>query len=99
MMKNVKIKNQDYSTPISAELSDFLRRYTNSTDWAETCIKTKVGTSTIRDLIYRTNSLTKRNSKAIIHLIEIAKKRASEIAFQAKEDMKKSKQFILVENE
>lgn len=58
--------------PISVLLSDYLKEYTTVNERADVAAKTGVGTSTIRDLIYRTTSVTETNTKAIVALIELA---------------------------
>jgi len=63
---------EHFGKPISVELSDYLRTYTDSQDWANASIATNVSTSTIRDVIYRKNSVTENNSGAIIQLMRTA---------------------------
>jgi hypothetical protein len=78
------LKNESISTPISEQLSEFLKAYTSNKDWANTSIKTRVGTSTIRDVIYRYNALSENNSKAIVELVSIAKSNANRSIIKAK---------------
>lgn len=61
-----------YSKPISEKLSEYLRDWTNKQDRADVSRITKIGLSTIRDVVYRNNSLTEENSKAIVELMKIA---------------------------
>lgn len=61
-----------YGSPISEELSEIIRRYTTSRDIAEVARNEKAGTSTIRDVLYYRNSLTKKNADAIIEMAKIA---------------------------
>lgn len=68
----MELKNEIFGCPISEDLSLHLKRYTTNKDWADVSVKTRVGTSTIRDVIYRNNALTKNNSKAIIELAMVA---------------------------
>ena len=63
---------EDYGKPISEQLSIVLRRNTSKDDFANVAATTLVSFSTIRDVIYRTNSLTKSNSKAIKAIVRIA---------------------------
>lgn len=63
---------EEYGKPISERLSIILRRNTTKDDFANVAVITNVSFSTIRDVIYRTNSLTYSNSKAIRELIKIA---------------------------
>lgn len=65
-------KDEDYGKPISEKLSEALRRNTTKNDLANIAIKTNVSFSTIRDVVYRTNSLTKLNAKAIGLLMHAA---------------------------
>jgi len=63
---------EDFGKPINERLSSILRRNTSKDDFANVAAITNVSFSTIRDVIYRTNSLTYSNSKAIRELIKIA---------------------------
>ncbi len=66
------LKKEDYGKPISEELSVILRRNSTKDDFANIAASTSVSFSTIRDVVYRTNSLTPSNSKAIKALIKTA---------------------------
>jgi len=63
----------DYGKPISQELSETLREYTSKDDRSDVSTQTGVSLSSIRDVMYRNNSLTESNSRAIIMLSAIAK--------------------------
>lgn len=65
-------QNADYGKPISERLSTILRRTTSKNDLANIALRSNVSFSTIRDVVYRTNSLTKSNAKAIVLLIHVA---------------------------
>ena len=65
-------KEKDYGKPINEELSVVLRRNTSKDDFANIATYTAVSFSTIRDVVYRTNSITKSNAKAIKALIKVA---------------------------
>ena len=62
----------DFGKPISEKLSEIIRRNTSKNDFANIAIQSNVSFSTIRDVVYRTNSLTKLNAKAISLLIHAA---------------------------
>lgn len=62
----------DYGKPIDEKLSETLRRNTSKDDFANVATYTHISFSTIRDVVYRTNSLTKGNSKAIKELVRVA---------------------------
>lgn len=62
----------DYGKPISEKLSNILRRNVTKNDFANISGKTNISFSTIRDVVYRTNSLTKSNSVAIKMLAHTA---------------------------
>lgn len=62
----------EFGKPISEKLSVILRRNTTKDDYANVAALTNISFSTIRDVTYRTNSLTKSNSKAIKVLIQAA---------------------------
>ncbi|WP_350289439.1 hypothetical protein [uncultured Croceitalea sp.] len=78
---------EDYGKPISEKLSVILRRYISKDDLANVAIRSKVSFSTIRDVIYRTNSLTKVNSKAISLLIYTAFENSIAKKLQAEGDI------------
>ncbi|MEW2920722.1 hypothetical protein AB1A65_04585 [Muricauda sp. ANG21] len=63
---------EDYGKPISERLSETLRRNVSKDDYANIAIRCNVSFSTIRDVVYRTNSLTKANAQAISLLIHAA---------------------------
>lgn len=65
-------EKEDYGKPINEKLSQTLRRNTTKNDFANVASHTNVSLSTIRDVVYRTNSLTYSNSKAIRELIKVA---------------------------
>ena len=65
-------EKEDYGKPINEKLSQTLRRNTTKDDFANVAGYTNVSFSTIRDVVYRTNSLTYSNSKAIRELIKVA---------------------------
>lgn len=64
----------NYGKPISEKLSEYLRDWTDKQDRADVSRETKIGLSTVRDVVYRNNSLTEENSKAILELMKIAVK-------------------------
>ena len=65
-------KKDDFGKPINESLSQIIRRNVSKDDYANIAIKSNVSFSTIRDVVYRTNSLTKANAKAISLLIYAA---------------------------
>lgn len=65
-------QKNDYGKPISEKLSAVLRRNTTKSDFANVATQTNISFSTIRDVVYRTNSLTKSNSVGIEVLIKTA---------------------------
>ena len=65
-------KAEDYGRPITEKLSETLRRNSTKNDFANIAASSGISFSTIRDVVYRTNSLTHSNSKAIIELIQIS---------------------------
>lgn len=83
-------KKDDYGKPINERLSQTLRRNTSKNDFANVAAYTTVSFSTIRDVVYRTNSLTKSNAKAITELIRIAFDNSLAAQLQAEGD----KQFL-----
>ena len=77
----------DYGKPISERLSTILRRTTSKDDLANIALRSSVSFSTIRDVVYRTNSLTKSNAKAIALLIHVAFENAIALKLQAEGDI------------
>lgn len=77
---------EEYGKPLSETLSIILRRNTTKDDFANVAATTNVSFSTIRDVLYRTNSLTFSNSKAIRELIKIAFDNALARQLQAAND-------------
>ncbi len=65
-------QEEDYGKPLNEQLSIILRRNSSKNDYANIAACTGISFSTIRDVVYRTNSLTKSNSKAIKKIIRIA---------------------------
>jgi len=80
-------EKEDYGKPINAGLSEILRRTTSKDDIANVSLRSNVSFSTIRDVIYRTNSLTKSNSKAIALLVHVAFENAFAQKLQAEGDI------------
>ncbi|MEC7263872.1 MAG: hypothetical protein VXW38_09045 [Bacteroidota bacterium] len=73
VIKSDMIFNEsDYGKPISARLSEVIRRNVSKDDFANIAIQSQVSFSTIRDVVYRTNSLTKLNAQAIALLVHAA---------------------------
>jgi len=87
-------KEEDYGRPISEKLSTTLRRNTTKNDIANIAAYTSVSFSTIRDVVYRTNSLTLSNSKAILELIHIAFDNALARQLQAEADKQYLNKFL-----
>ena len=78
---------EDYGKPISKGLSTVLRRTTSKDDLANIALRSNVSFSTIRDVVYRTNSLTKSNAKAIALLVHVAFENAIATKLQAEGDI------------
>lgn len=83
----IMFKEEDYGKPVNARLSEILRRTTSKDDIANVSLRSNVSFSTIRDVIYRTNSLTKSNSKAIALLVHVAFENALAQKLQAEGDI------------
>ncbi|RDY59891.1 hypothetical protein [Flagellimonas nanhaiensis] len=80
-------QEDDYGKPISEKLSEALRRNVNKNDYANIAIRSNVSFSTIRDVVYRTNSLTKVNANAILLLIHAAYENSIAYRLRAEGDM------------
>lgn len=84
------LKEEDYGKPLNEQLSIILRRNSSKNDYANIAAYTGISISTIRDVVYRTNSLTKSNSKAIKEIIRVAFDNSLARQLQAEGD----KQFL-----
>lgn len=82
------LTEEDYGKPLNEKLSTVLRRNSSKDDFANIAAQTGISFSTIRDVLYRTNSLTKSNAKAIKALIEVAFDNSLAIQLQAEGDKK-----------
>ncbi|MGD1946961.1 MAG: hypothetical protein ACFB0A_12035 [Croceivirga sp.] len=83
----IMFNKEDYGRPLNARLSEILRRTTSKDDIANIALRSNISFSTIRDVIYRTNSLTKSNSKAIALLVHVAFENAFAQKLQAEGDI------------
>lgn len=63
---------EDYGKPINEQLSVILRRNISKNDYANAATRSNISFSTLRDVVYRTNSLTKSNAQGISLLIHAA---------------------------
>ncbi|MEM8999120.1 MAG: hypothetical protein AAGB24_02565 [Bacteroidota bacterium] len=80
-------EEKDYGKPISEKLSVVLRRNVSKNDYANIAAKSNISFSTIRDVVYRTNSLTKSNAKAIALLVYAAFENSLAHKIQAEGDI------------
>ena len=80
-------QKEDYGKPISERLSETLRRNLTKNDYANIAIRSNVSFSTIRDVVYRTNSLTKANAMAICLLVHAAFENSLAYKLRAENDM------------
>ncbi|NAY91576.1 hypothetical protein GTQ34_06575 [Muricauda sp. JGD-17] len=80
-------EEEDYGRPISERLSEILRRNVSKNDYANIAIRSKVSFSTIRDVVYRTNSLTKTNATAICLLMHAAFENSMAYKLRAESDI------------
>lgn len=65
-------EQEHYGKPISEQLSDYLKTNTTNNDIAIISEQTGVSMSTIKYVMYRTNSLTEANSGAIVEMVRKA---------------------------
>ncbi|WP_222982800.1 hypothetical protein [Flagellimonas meishanensis] len=80
-------QEEDYGKPISERLSQILRRNVSKNDYANIAIRSNVSFSTIRDVVYRTNSLTKSNATAICLLMHAAFENSMAYKLRAEADI------------
>lgn len=85
---------ENLGVPISERLSSYLRAYTDKYDRANVSRLHNIGTSTIRDVVFRANTLTEYNSQAIEELIKIAISNCDRSIFEAKETKKRLLQIL-----
>lgn len=87
----IKSKNiflaEDYGKPINEQLSKILRRNVSKNDYANIAAQSKVSFSTLRDVVYRTNSLTKGNARGVSLLIHAALENCTGFKLQAEDDI------------
>ncbi len=62
----------DYGKPISVELSEYLKDFTDKEDIADVSTNTGISISTIEYVRNRKNTVTENNSVGIIELMKIA---------------------------
>jgi microsomal dipeptidase-like Zn-dependent dipeptidase len=86
----MELNNQQIGFPITQELSELIREYTNTSDYSDVMAKTGYSHSMIRDLVYRKRSLTENNIQSIKELTIIALKNC---ANQIKNDRAKIKEL------
>lgn len=80
-------QDNDYGKPISEKLSATLRRNATKNDFANIASRSNISFSTIRDVVYRTNSLTKSNSRAIKMLTRTAFKNSISQKIEVENDI------------
>ncbi len=80
---------KDYGRVLDERVAGVIKRYIDVTcDYARASIKGNVSPSLVRQVLDRNSTLTKNNSKAIICMVEIAKKNCEKTITQAKVDKK-----------
>ncbi len=84
---NSMFLEEEFGKPISEQLSTILRRNASKDDFANIAGRSNISFSTIRDVVYRTNSLTKANAKAISLLVHTAFENAIASKLQAEGDI------------
>ena len=88
VLKSDMIFNEsEYGKPISEHLSEVIRWNVSKNDYANVAIQSHVSFSTIRDVVYRTNSLTKMNAQAIALLIHAAFENSIAYKLRAESDI------------
>lgn len=61
-----------YGKRISEQLSEYLKEFTDVNDRADVAERMNVSSSIIRDVVYRTRTITDKNKDAIIELMRVA---------------------------
>ena len=82
---------------ISEQLSDYLRNFTTTQDRAVIADKMNVSTSIIRDVVFRTRTLTENNAPAIVELMRVAIYNSTQNIHKAKEAKKYLQKQLPVE--
>ncbi|MCJ8153198.1 hypothetical protein MKJ01_05410 [Chryseobacterium sp. SSA4.19] len=84
------------SQPISSQLSTYLREFTTKEDIADVAAEeNSCSSSTLRDIVYRTNPVTEKNLLALKRLMSIASKNADAKIKSAKQCKKTVNQMLL----
>jgi len=78
-------KEEEFGKTLNENYINYLKANTSRTDVSTASEKSGIGTSTIRDVAYGYNPLTKSNSKGIEQLLVIAKKNLESKIDQSKE--------------
>ncbi len=65
-------QKEKFGKTISQELSNYLRQYTGVQERTYVSSLTGVGTSTIRDVVFKSNTLTETNVRALKELSKLA---------------------------
>lgn len=86
MNSNKMFSKQDYGKPIGEALSTVLRRNLSKTDYANIAARSSISFSTVRDVVYRSNSLTESNAVAIKLLVHAAFENSIAYKIQAEGD-------------
>ena len=68
----VPLLNEEFGNPISEKLSNLLRSHITKDDRANVSTTTGIGSSTVRNIVFRSTTLTEDNSKAAIELVNVA---------------------------
>ena len=89
------LKHENFGNPISEKLSNYLRAHTSKDDRANVAITTGVGTSTIRNVVFRSNTLTEDNSKAIVELVKVAIENCQKSIGEESQAMKALKEILI----
>ena len=92
-------EENEFGKPISQDLSAIIRRNTEKNDLANVASASGISFSTIRDVVYRTNSVTKTNEAAITELIKIAFNNSLAQQLQAEGDKKFLNRMLRCESE
>lgn len=83
------------SQPISSQLSTYLREFTTKEDIADVAAEeNSCSSSTLRDIVYRTNPVTEKNVFALKRLMTIATKNADQKIKNARNCKKAVKEIL-----
>lgn len=79
---------------IPQEISEFLREFTHKDEWGDVANIVNCSPSTVRDVLYRRNSVSEKSLEALKYLFPIATKNADQKIKSARNCKKAVKEIL-----